>query len=408
MVACDQFTSEREYWDDVERIVGEKPSTLNLILPECYLEDELVGEKISAIQKTMESYLENGVFSTAPFGAQIIVRNLPGKPVRTGLMLALDLERYDYSRDSTTPIRPTEGTIVERIPPRKRIRAGAAVEVPHIMVLLDDPGRTVIEPLARAADTTRPVYSLGLMKNGGSLEAYRIADPERLASMTSAFEKLADPDIFRERYNSNNPFYIAIGDGNHSLASAKAYWEELKETLPASGLGRHPARFAMVEAVNLYDEGITFEPIHRLFFDLNPDQFRAMITGAGGARFTPLEGKSASRAEKPGPAEVGFISAETAGVFRFETGNASETTAALMRQIDAFLSSSNSRIDFVHDLPTLIELARKPRNACCVMPTISKEEFFPFIVKNGAYPRKSFSMGESNEKRYYMEARRIR
>ncbi len=408
VVACDQFTSEREYWDDVERIVGERPSTLHLILPECYLNDDFVDDRISRIYNTMERYLETGVFEKAPDGAQIVVRKLPGKPARTGLMLALDLERYDYSRQSTSPIRPTEGTIMERIPSRKRIRAGAAVEVPHIMVLLDDPGRTVIEPLSRVAAAVPPVYSIKLMKNGGTLEAYRIVDPERLAHMAKAFKKLADPAAFRDKYNSNNPFFIAIGDGNHSLASAKAYWQDLKGSLPDSELERHPARFAMVEAVNLYDDGISFEPIHRLLFDVEPDKFVASLTGPGGLRFVPLKGASASRAQIPGAAEVGFISENASGVFQFQTVSASETTAAAQSLIDAFLSSSNSRIDFVHDLHTLIEHARKPRNACCVMPKITKEEFFRFIVENGAYPRKSFSMGESNEKRYYMEARKIR
>ena len=408
VVACDQFTSEPVYWEEVERTVGESPSTLNLILPECYIEDERVGERISRIHETMENYLETGVFSKAPDGAQIVVRRLPGKPARTGIMLALDLERYDYGRQSTSAIRPTEGTIVERIPSRKRIRAGAAVEVPHIMVLLDDPGRTVIEPLAEAAAGTRPVYSVGLMKNGGSLEAYRIDDPGKLAQMASAFTKLADPDAFRERYKSNNPFFIAIGDGNHSLASAKAYWEDLKASLPPSELDGHPARFAMVEAVNLYDDGITFEPIHRLFFEVNPDKLAAHLSGSDLARFIPLEGEAQAKAEAPGVEEIGFISAETAGVFQFQAGNASQTTAAAQSLIDTFLSSSNCRIDFVHDLPALIEHARKPHNACCVMPKISKEEFFAFIVDNGAYPRKSFSMGESTEKRYYMEARGIR
>jgi hypothetical protein len=408
VVACDQFTSEPEYWDDVERTIGERPSTMKLILPECYLEDDRVGDRISRIHQTMEIYKETGVFSKAPEGAQIVLRHLPGKSARTGLMLALDLERYDYGRQSTSPIRPTEGTIVERIPPRKRIRTGAAVEVPHIMVLLDDPGRTVIEPLAQAAEGASAVYSIPLMKNGGSLEAYRIDDPDRLAHMASSFAKLADPETFREKYNSNNPFYIAIGDGNHSLASAKAYWEDLKTALPPSELDRHPARFAMVEAVNLYDDGITFEPIHRLFFDVEPEKFVAHLTGSNGIRFIPLDEGTPDRAESPGTREIGFISTETSGVFQFQTSNASETTAAVQSLIDTFLSSSNCRIDFVHDLPALIKRATEPRNACCVMPKITKEEFFAFIVDNGAYPRKSFSMGESNEKRYYMEARGIR
>lgn len=407
VVACDQFTSEPEYWDDVEKIVGKKPSTLNLILPECYLEEEGGEDRIGRIHRSIESYIETDVFTEAPDGAQIIIRTLPGKASRTGLMLALDLERYDYARNSTSAIRPTEGTIVERIPPRKRIRKGAAVEVPHIMVLLDDPGRTVIEPLAAAALGTRPVYSIPLMKGGGAIEAFRIDDPDRLESMAAAFAGLADPSGFKERYQSDHPFYIAIGDGNHSLASAKAYWEDLKGSLSPAELESHPARYAMVEAVNLYDDGITFEPIHRLFFDVDPKALADHLSKTDKAEFTALDSGYSSGAETPDATEIGFISAKTTGILKFQAANASETTATVQGLIDEFLSSSDGKIDFVHDLPALVEHARRPDNACCVMPKISKGEFFGFIVKNGAYPRKSFSLGESTEKRYYMEARRI-
>lgn len=407
VVACDQYTSEPEYWEEVSKIVGKSPSTLNLILPECYLGEVSGDKRIAAIQKTMKEYLDSGVFVKAPEGAHLVVRHLPGKPSRTGLIIAIDLESYDYNRESTSRIRPTEGTIISRIPARKRVRAGAVLEIPHVMVLLDDPGRTVIEPLAEAALGTAPVYSTPLLKNGGTLEAYRITAPDKLKSLVRAFRAIADPGIFQARYNSNNPFFIAIGDGNHSLAAAKAYWEDLKAELPEDRLENHPARHAMVEAVNIYDEGISFEPIHRLFFDIDPERLLAHFSKTGKTRFIPVNGES-SRLREPGAGEVGFYSSDISGMIEFETGSGSETTAAAQGIIDSFLSASDCRIDFVHDLPKALELAHQPGNACCIMPKITKDEFFGFIVKNGCYPRKSFSMGESNEKRYYMEARIIR
>jgi hypothetical protein len=223
--------------------------------------------------------------------------------------------------------------------------------------------------------------------------------------MTSAFEKLADKEVFKTRYNSDNPFFIAIGDGNHSLAAAKAYWEDLKATLPPGRLEDHPARFAMVEAVNLYDSGISFEPIHRVFFGVEPAELLACLTQEKEVQFTP---DRPPRSEEPAASDVGFISSETEGTIHFPADSASETTAACQKLVDSFLSESSCRIDFVHDPDRAIELARKPGNACLLMPKIRKDEFFGFIVKNGSYPRKSFSMGESSEKRYYMEARMIK
>jgi hypothetical protein len=272
------------------------------------------------------------------------------------------------------------------------------------MVLLDDPDKTIVEPLVKAASGTQPVYSLPLMKNGGSIEAYCITSSDALEQLVEAFKELADPDSFKSRYNSDNPFYIAIGDGNHSLAAAKAYWEDLKSSLPATEIAGHPARFAMVEAVNLYDSGISFEPIHRLFFDVDPDKLLGSFTGTG-VEYRRLSGQSIDAA---GAGEIGYISAKEAGVIRFGSLTASETILAAQEIIDTFLSSEECRIDFVHDLDKATELARKAGNACCIMPQLRKDEFFSFIVKNGCYPRKSFSMGESNEKRYYMEARVIR
>lgn len=407
VVACDQFTSEPEYWEEVSNIVGDSPSTLKMIFPEAYLEEGSAETRISAIHKCMKEYLDSGVFVNAQEGAYVIIRQLPGKPARTGLMLNIDLESYDYTAQSTSPIRPTEGTIVSRIPARKRVRTGAPVELPHVMVLLDDPDETIIEPLAQAALTTQPVYTVPLMKNGGAVEAYCVSSSKQLEGMVEAFKKLANPEHFRSRYGSSNPFYIAIGDGNHSLAAAKAYWEDVKSTLSEIELSSHPARFAMVEAVNLYDEGISFEPIHRLFFGVESADLLRRFEKEKGVQFErftePPSGDAAA-----GPGEIVFVSSKDSGILRFDVKTASETIASAQEIIDRYLESVDCRIDFVHDLDRAMELGGQPGNVCCLMPQLKKDEFFSFIVKNGSYPRKSFSMGESNEKRYYMEARVIR
>ena len=404
VVACDQFTSEPQYWHDVSDIVGTDPSTFNLIYPECFLTSENRRERIASIQDAMTRYIEDGVFQAYTGGVHVVVRDIPGKPRRTGILLSIDLDLYDYSQDSISPIRPTEGTIVERIPARKEIREAASLELPHVLVLLDDPGRTVVEPVLAAVEGNEALYSIDLMKNGGHLTSYRSDSPDVLENLTDALENLVDPAAFNRRFPDKQPFYIAIGDGNHSLAAAKTLWEETKAVLRKEDLETHPARYAMVEAVNIYDTGITFEPIHRLLFGVDAEAFILFCLRDNRIGFDRLP----QAMEPEGSNRVGCVAENLTGVLRVGDGNASETTALLQGIVDDFLKGHGGSIDFVHDLDTATELGSKSGNIGLVMPAIQKDEFFPFIIRNGAFPRKSFSMGESREKRYYMEARVIK
>ena len=263
VVACDQFTSQPEYWEEAERIVGDAPSTLRLMLPEMYLEKPGEAERIAAINATMDRYMAEGTLESKGQGFVFVRRTVDGK-TRSGLIVALDLEQYDYSRGSETLIRASEGTIVERIPPRLRIRKDAALELPHILVLIDDPERTVIEPLAEAANAETKLYDFDLMLGGGHIEGYMVNDAGRIEGALRALEALADPARFTAQYGEGKaPMLFAMGDGNHSFATAKANWEALKQTLTPAEQENHPARYALVELENIHDEGIIFEPIHR-------------------------------------------------------------------------------------------------------------------------------------------------
>ena len=411
VVACDQFTSKKAYWEDVASTVQGTPSTGHLIYPECYLADGDSEDRITAIHRAMDEYVAAGVFQTLPPSLHLVVRELPGRPDRTGIMIAVDLEEYDFSSDSVSPIRPTEGTIVDRIPARKAIRAGASLELPHVMVLIDDPERSIVEPIAEALRDGPPIYSTPLMKGGGSVTAYRSDAPDLLEHLVGAFERIADPVAFKSRYNSVHPFFVAIGDGNHSLAAAKSMWEDVKPTIPSQRRSAHPARFAMVEAINLYDDGIIFEPIHRLLFGVNAAGFVDQCCQRTGGRFS----KAASAdhlirtlAEATEGTGVGIISENTFGVIELPPENVSKAVELVQLAIDEFIDRNGGDVDYVHDLETILHHGSTHSNAGLVMPGIEKTQFFPYIIANGCYPRKSFSLGESTEKRYYLEARRIR
>ncbi len=231
VVACDQFTSQPEYWEEAKRIVGKAPSTLELILPEAYLEKPGEKERIAAIKASMRAYLDEGILEEKPQGFVLVTRTVEGN-TRTGLVMALDLEAYDYQKGSTTPIRATEGTIVSRIPPRLKIREGAPIELPHILVLIDDPDRTVIEPLALKKAKLHKLYDTDLMQDGGHITGHLVDAEDDILGVLGALEQLKDAEKFRAKYGDHAPLLFAMGDGNHSFATAKAYWEKVKETLP--------------------------------------------------------------------------------------------------------------------------------------------------------------------------------
>ena len=403
VVACDQYTSEPEYWEEAERIVGGAPSTLSLILPEVYLGEENVSGRIDSIHKRMEQMLREGFFRQLPEGTVLVRRTVGGK-TRWGLMLAFDLECYDYAKGSTTMIRATEGTVESRIPPRLRVREGAAVELPHILILIDDPDRTVIEPLRGKGET---VYEFDLMKNGGHVQG-RFLPKEELSGLQDALAALKEK--WQGRCGAPLLLY-AMGDGNHSLATAKAAWERLKPSLSGEERMCHPARYALCELENLHDEGIVFEPIHRvvfgagekeLFLERLSDIFRGQNPG-GSVRI--LAG-----GEKAGTEEhcLPFVCQGGEGAIAIGAPAAQLPVGTLQNALEEYERRYGCRIDYIHGGETARTLGCRPGNMAFLLPAMSKEALFTTVILDGALPKKTFSMGEANEKRYYLEARALR
>jgi hypothetical protein len=413
VIAVDQFTSEPEYWEQVEDIVGDAPSTLHLTLPEIFLEKPGEAERIQRIQATTRDYLDAGILQ--PHEGFIYVERTAGGKTRKGLMLCLDLECYDYTKGSTSLIRATEGTIVERLPPRMKIREGAALELPHILVLIDDPQRTVIEPIAAAKSNLKELYDFDLMLGSGHLTGYAVDDAALESAVVAALRGLAQPGTFAAKYGvaADVPVLLfAMGDGNHSLATAKAIWEKIK---PAVGLD-HPARYALVEIENVHDEGLEFEPIHRVLFGLNQD-FIAALSAAFGANFTYLPVASAKEMiqrvdQTHGPVQaiglVGGGAGKTFGVAEIAHPGSNLPVGALQAFLDPFLKAGGAeKIDYVHGEDVTVRLGSQPGNVGIYLPGMTKGDLFKTVILDGALPRKTFSMGAASEKRFYMEARQI-
>ncbi len=410
VIACDQFTSEPEYWHAVAERVGDAPSTYHMILPEVYLGTPEAEERIHAIRRTMHEYLQQDLF--VEYEGLVLVERTAGGKTRHGLMLALDLEQYDYSPGSTSLIRASEGTILERIPPRIRIRSSAPLEVPHILVLIDDPERTVIEPLVAARGALTRLYDFELMLDSGHLTGYLVDDRGHQERVLAALRELADPLAFARRYGlqPGRPVLLfAVGDGNHSLATAKAWWEQIK---PDVGMD-HPARYALVEVENIHDEGLEFEPILRVLYDVKADPIRAVGDFYGGrCRTAPC----ASADEMLAAVDRQAAAGHTIGVI-LPTGCHVATVAdppgnLPVGTLQEFLDAWGARggfgsIDYVHGAEVALRLGSQPGNASFYLPAIAKSALFKTVVLDGVLPRKTFSMGEARAKRFYMEARRI-
>lgn len=418
VVACDQYSSERSYWEKVAASVAGKPSTLNLIFPECYLEDADKEGRIERIRAAMAEYLRSGVFESQGAAFVLVERRTPYEPQpRVGLMMAVDLERYRYGKDSDSLIRPTEGTIVERLPPRMRIRRGAALELPHIMLLVDDPERTVIEPLYANRSRLPKAYDFDLMAGSGHLRGWLVRDEAEVGRIARALAVLADPGAFEARYGTDKVLLFAVGDGNHSLATAKAVWEEIKkgqEGKPgASGyLAAHPARYALVELVNIYDEGLPFHPIHRVLFGADANALLADLVAAG-ARIQRCASADEARsrcvsAVADGAHRIAFMYEGGAGLATFEAPTANLAAGSIQVFLDEWIKAhSGVGIDYIHGSESLEALAKKPGNFGFHLPPVDKAGFFATVIRDGAMPRKTFSMGEAPEKRFYVEARKI-
>jgi hypothetical protein len=410
VIACDQFTSQPEYWNEVEKIVGDAPSTLNLTFPEVYLEKPGGEERIRDIQAAMRKYMDEGILQPQD-GFVYVERTVAGR-TRKGLVLCLDLEAYDYNKGSSSLIRATEGTIVDRLPPRMKIREGALLELPHILVLIDDPNRTVIEPLSAAKSKLEKLYDFDLMLESGHLAGYGV-DQEIEGQVVEALRGLAMPETFAEKYgiDKKQPVLLfAMGDGNHSLATAKAIWEKIK---PQVGMD-HPARFALVEIENVHDEGLDFEPIHRVLFGLMKDLFTE-LEKTFGSNFSYRLVASVEEMVKAvdsakGPSQtIGVVGGGKGfGVMEIVHPSSNLPVGTLQSFLDVFLKEGGAeKIDYVHGQAVTVKLGSQPGNAGFYLPGMSKSDLFKTVILDGALPRKTFSMGEAREKRFYMEARKI-
>ncbi len=379
VVACDQYTSQPEYWEKVTEWVGDAPSALRLILPECWLPRS--AELVPGVHRAMREYLDMGVFSRKVSGLILIRRAIPAGD-RWGVLVCVDLEQYDYAADSRSPIRPTEGTIAARIPPRLAVRKDAPLELSHILLLADDPGKTMIEPLAALCDTLPLLYDTELMQGGGRLTGWAVEDPALVEAFLNAGRELA---------RLSGGLHFAVGDGNHSLATARAHWYALREGLSAEERMRHPARYAMVELNNLHDPALLFEPIHRVIFDTPASRVREWLAPC--EPVLDLEHPDLVLVHPAG--ELPLMIQKP--LHELPVGTVQQL---LDRHRDA-------TIDYIHGEQALRDIVSEQNAVGILLTAIRKESLFPAVRLNGPLPRKAFSMGEAPEKRYYLEARKI-
>ena len=391
VVACDQFSSQPGYWEALEKLAEGVPSTLHLMLPEAYLETKDQFAEAEKINAEMEKYLAEGVFEALPECYVYVERTLASGTVRRGLMGVLDLEEYDYSPDSVSPIRATEGTVVDRLPPRVRVRRGAALEMPHIMVFIDDAADTVLQPLTSMKDTLPSIYDFELNAGGGHLRGYMVSG-EAAAKLEKAVAALGDAETLRARYGDKAPAVFAMGDGNHSLATAKKCWEEIKPTLSEKDRESHPARFSLVELVNIHDEAITFEPIHKVIFETEPTEFIAKAEKFWAEESRPSDKGHSIRLVVGGEEKTLSVTGLTIGEL---IGKAEEFC-------QSYMASHGGKIDYIHNDDTAIGMGRRSGCAAVLLPRMEKGELFPSIIESGAFPKKSFSIGHAEDKRYYL------
>jgi len=411
VIACDQYTSQPEYWQKVKEIVGNAPSTLNLIFPEVYLGKNDEEAHIHAINQSMASFLDQGLFDS--FEGLVAVERQVGASVRKGIMLALDLEKYDFNRGSQSLIRATEGTILDRLPPRIKIRKNAPLELPHILVLVDDPQKTVIEPVWDSVQNTRPLYDFDLMLGSGHIKGWKVTDADVEKNMVAALEKLSDPGTFQKKYRvgpEKSVLLYAVGDGNHSLATAKSVWEMNKGRLGMD----HPSRYALVELENLHDPSLVFEPIHRVLTGTNSEAILAGMHSFYGARLKIETVDSFDKMVDKVRHHTGFSQCfgmlTPSGFLIAEVlqPDSNLPVGTLQAFLDKWLQTASTvAIDYVHGDDVLIDLSSKPGNVGFYLPAMSKDELFRTVILDGALPRKTFSMGEAHEKRFYLEARKI-
>lgn len=392
VVACDQFTSEPHYWEAADKEVGDAPSTLRIILPEVYLSE--TEKRIPSINATMEKYF-NEILVSHPDSMIYTERVQSDGTVRRGIVLAIDLEAYDFTKGANSLIRATEATVIERIPPRVAIRKDAPIELPHVMLLIDDPDQTVIEPLLMDNGSAL-AYDTPLMLGGGSIKGRFLTDEEK-SSVSSALDLLITPEAMKKRYGDASlaPLLFAVGDGNHSLATAKTIYENIKAEIGDAAL-THPARYALTEVVNIHDPSMKFEPIYRVVFDVDVNDF-----------ITKLQNYTDSLSGDASEQKIEYISDVANGTITVKNPVRQLTVGTLQDFIDSYIKDNpNASVDYIHGESSVKSLVSNT-SVGFIFSGMNKSELFKTVIYDGALPRKTFSMGHAEDKRYYLECRKI-
>lgn len=414
VIACDQYTSQPEYWKETEKNVGDAPSTFKLTLPEVYLESGEESGRVESIHATMKQYLTDGTLRELPAGFMLVERSFGKACARTGLVVEIDLETYEYKKGEHSLIRPTEMTVEERIPPRLQVRQTASLEIPHIMLLIDDPDCSIIEPMLAKKEQYKKIYDTELMQKGGHIAGWLIPEGEETDALMRKIEALADKQTFKQKYHLKEEYpllNLAVGDGNHSMATAKAAWEDIKKNLSEEERKEHPARFCLCELVNVHDKSLEVEPIHRVLFGVDRNE---LLTAAKnyyeekGCGIIIEYGKK----EKPAGGEKEhsfcYMDKEGFGMLRIENPAWGIAVATLQSFLDTFLAGHQAaKIDYIHGEEVVESLGMQKGNMGFLLPEVEKDDLFKGVIVDGVLPRKTFSMGEANEKRYYMECKKI-
>lgn len=385
VIACDQYTSDLDYWNSVRDTVKDLPSALHFIIPEVFLEIETPEQKenrIENINNVMTDYLGN-IFKCYKDSIIYVERRLKNGKVRQGIICALDLEEYNFSKESVSAVRATEATVPERLPPRIQVRKSAHIESPHILVLYEDEKFKILSEIKKNISENEKVYDFPLMCGGGSVKGF-VLQGNIATSIESKINELSDKEI-----------KFAVGDGNHSLATAKECYELLKKSMSEEEYKIHPARYALVELVSIYDESLEFEPIYRVLFDVNPEHL-----------ITKLKENEYIKEVEPLNSNLELISGNKKFTFKVDDSNFL-VVAILQKFLDTYLAENGGRIDYIHGLEELKYFAQNENNVGFIFNTIQKSELFDYVQKNGPLERKTFSMGEADDKRYYLECRKI-
>jgi len=399
VVACDQYTSEPDYWESVKDTVGNDKSTLHLTVPEIYLNEDDIEERIKKTNNTMKEYIKSNVFCEYKDAYIFLERTLANGVKRLGVIGMVDLEDYDYKAGSETKIRATEGTVIERIPPRLEVRHEAFIELPHIMLLIDDEAQKIIEPIKEKTEEFEKLYDFDLMQNSGHLTGYKMSEEES-NKLSEKLLQLENIEEFNEKYGVKKefPLIFAVGDGNHSLATAKTHYENLKKEIGEENAKNSPARYALCELVNLHDESLEFEAIHRVVFDLNGEAFLSALEkeydisydeNAKGQSFEFVLNGQKKKVTIKNPKEY-------------------LTVATVQKFLDAYVEKNGGEIDYIHGDDVVLKLCQDERNFGIIFDAMEKTDLYKSVILDGALPRKTFSMGEACDKRFYTESRKIK